>query len=97
MEYKSIKTLFFHKSGRMKDLLVPSSWEGIFTDSHDRYSFSFKLEEEGKTFLVLGFCEYGNFSKARLACRIPKRQLLELFCNKEAFLFYCRHLWIQVD
>ena len=88
-------SLFFYPSGRIKDTFIPSFWEGIFTDAGDKYSFSFQLEEEGKTFLVLGTCEYGNFSKAKLACRIPKRKLLELFCDKLGFLAYCEGLWIS--
>lgn len=88
-------SLFFHKNGRIKNTFIPSGWEGIFTDNGDKYTFSFQLERDGKTFLVLGTCEYGKFSKAKLACRIPKRKLLEFFCDKLGFLAYCEGLWIS--
>ncbi len=94
------RTLFFGSDGRLSRLFVPSSWDGIITEDGEKYTFAFQEEADKKVFLVLGWCDSCNSEKSfkyRLATRIQRRKLFELFEDRQAFLGYCDQLWIKVD
>ena len=91
------KKLFWGSDRRVAGMVIPKAWDGIITENGDRITFSF-IQENPKTYLVFGYLSslLETQKDYRLVTRLSKSLLFKLFADREAFLFYCDKLWLEV-